>query len=473
MRSWNCCCRSLAAAAAAAVAVACGDATDPDAPAAIRFELAPQSVRQGDVAVFSAEALNKAGAALAGTVVAWSVSPGAGGRITAEGRFVGYDPGTVWVVAAAGTARDSLEVVIAPRNGASGVFSVVGRGTITARWTSDLWVAGTAAYTGTWGNRGIGQPRVGDRLYVWDVLDPAQPTLVDSVVVDAGTVNDVKIRAPGGDLAVITHEDSQDGLNGITLLDLTIPLAPAKITRFTQSLERGVHNAWIEGDFVYLAVDGASSSAGLRIVDISTPASPTIAASFYGGTSFVHDVYVRDGLAFVSHWDAGLVILDVGNGVAGGSPAAPIEVGRVVTDAGRTHNAWYWPAGRYVFVGEENFGRPGVMHVVDVRDLSAPVEVATFAVPGTAPHNFWMDEARGILYLAWYGNGIRAVDATGELLGQLERQGREIAGQRYAGQGNCPDLTGAATCTWAPQLHGGVLYLSDMNTGLWVLRPEF
>ena len=34
-----------------------------------------------------------------------------------------------------------------------------------------------------------------------------------------------------------------------------------------------------------------------------------------------HDVYVRDGLAFLSHWDAGLIILDVGNGMAGGSPA--------------------------------------------------------------------------------------------------------------------------------------------------------
>ena len=62
--------------------------------------------------------------------------------------------------------------------------------------------------------------------------------------------------------------------------------------------------------------------------------------------------------AFLSHWDAGLIILDVGNGIAGGSPASPVEVSRIKTVGGQTHNAWYWPAAGYVFVGEENFGRP-------------------------------------------------------------------------------------------------------------------
>ena len=351
----------------------------------------------------------------------------------------------------------------------SGSFSIVGHGEVLDRFTSDLWVHGNAAYTGTWGSRGsTGTALVGNVLNTWDISDPANPQLTSSLTIDAQTINDVKISSDGT-LGLITHEGSSDGLNGITLLDLTDPLQPTVISRTTTSLEPGVHNAWIEGDYAYIVVDGSSASSGLRVLDISDPANPQVAASFYGGSSNLHDVYVRDGFAFLSHWNAGLIILDVGNGVAGGSPTNPVEVGRVQTEGGQTHNAWYWPAGRYVFVGEEDFGTPGSMHVVDVSDMTNPVEVATFAVPGTTPHNFWMDEARGILYLAWYANGIRALDVRGELLGALDEQDREIASLLYAQSSGA----GFPEQTWAPQLHNGLLYLSDLQTGLWVLQPDF
>jgi hypothetical protein len=329
-------------------------------------------------------------------------------------------------------------------------------------------VHGTVAYTGTWNVRGDGSQ--GNTLNAWDISSPASPQLTHFLTVDARTVNDVKVRSDGA-LAVITHEGSADAQNGITVLDLSDPERPNPITRFTTSLESGVHNAWIEGDYVYLVVDGISPTSGLRILDISNPANPTMVASYYAGTSFLHDVYLRDGLAFLSHWDAGLVILDVGNGIAGGSPLSPVEVSRVQTTGGQTHNAWYWPDAGYVFVGEEDFATPGIMHVVDARDLFNPVEVATFRVVGQTPHNFWLDEEAGVLYLAWYGRGIRALDVTGELLGELDRQGREIAGYQYMGSGLCPGTS--VTCTWAPQLHDGLVYLADMNSGLWILRPEF
>ena len=364
-------------------------------------------------------------------------------------------------VAACGDATDPA---------GSGTLSVVGQGEITEQFTSDLWVHGSVAYTGTWSIRGPGANTSGNTLWSWDVSNPESPVLGNSLVVDARVVNDVKVRADGA-IGVMTHEASEDALNGVTLLDLSNPLAPTEITRFTNTLTNGVHNAWIEGDFVYLVVDGTSANAGLRILDISDPQNPTIAASFYGGSSFLHDVYVRDGLAFLSHWDAGLIVLDVGNGMAGGSPANPVEVSRLLVSGGETHNAWYWPATGYIFVGEEDFGTPGVLHVIDGSDLTQLTEVATFAVAGTTPHNHWLDETNEVLYVGWYGNGLRAIDVSGELMGELDRQSREITSSQYADIGDCPGL--GATCSWAPQLHNGDIYVSDMNTGLWVLRPGF
>ena len=93
--------------------------------------------------------------------------------------------------------------------------------------------------------------------------------------------------------------------------------------------------------------------------------------------------------------------------------------------------------------------------------------MATFRSPGTTPHNFWMDEAQEVIYLSWYDNGLRVLDVSGQLLGELEEQGREILGALYA-----LGLSSFSTQNWAPQFHNGLVYVSDMNSGLWILSPN-
>lgn len=485
---------------AAALGSGCSDATAPEGPPSVSIVEGPSSLRQGDVGVYRAEVRGTGGGASSEAELAWSVLPPQAGFVTAEGRLVGYEPGALQLVAAAAGSggsgegspqADTVPVEILPRSGPSGSFSVVGHGSLASRYTSDLWVHGEVAYTGTWGTRqGPAGSQRGNRLYSWDVASPAAPRLADSVTADASTVNDVKVD-PEGRLAVLTHEGSSDGRNGITLLDLTRPLQPDPIVRFTSGLEQGVHNVWLETGHVYVVGDGAQPDAGsgLHVLDISEPSSPEPVAHFYAGPpgvsgEFLHDVYVREGLAFLSHWNAGLVILDVGHGIAGGSPSNPVEVSRVMPRAApgddlpahQVHNAWYWPEAGYVFVGEEDIATPGRLHVIDARDLRAPRHVASYRpMPHRdTPHNFWLDEERGILYAAWYSQGLRALDVSGELLGELERQDREVAAVLYDGSGGCPNRgSGTGTCTWAPQLHGELVYVADMNSGLWVLRSDF
>jgi len=436
--------------------------------ASLTLSAAASSARMGDVVPVEIDARDPSGTLLQGVTVRWAVSPTDAGYIATSGLFVGYRTGTATLVGQVGSLADTIQIDVVER-GVSGSFEIIGRARETLRHTSDLWLHEDVVYAGTWGSRTTGgEFRVGNTLNVWNAATPSSPERVFSMEIDARTVNDVKIRADGA-LAVITHEGSADGQNGITLLGLDDPEAPEVLSRFTSELESGVHNAWIEGDFVYLVVDGVGN--GLRILDISDPANPAVVGRFWAGSSFLHDVYVRDGLAFLSHWNAGLVILDVGNGVAGGSPGAPVEVARLPELGGETHNAWYWPEAGYVFVGEEDFSSPGIMHVVDIRNVRAPREVATYAVPGQTPHNFWIDESTGTAYFAWYGNGVRALDVTGDLIGELDRQDREIAGFRYNGGAGSCNRGSSDTCSWAPQLHRGSLWVSDMNEGLIALSP--
>src|SRR5437879_8355019 len=76
---------------------------------------------------------------------------------------------------------------------------------------------------------------------------------------------------------------------------------------------------------------------------------------------------VVDGLAYLAYWNDGLVILDVGNGMRGGSPTNPQFVSQFKYDLTATYaRVWQlfgqgfvrgthtaWRQGRYVFVGDE------------------------------------------------------------------------------------------------------------------------
>jgi hypothetical protein len=191
----------------------------------------------------------------------------------------------------------------------------------------------------------------------------------------------------------------------------------------------------------------------------------------------IHDTYVRDGIAFVCAWNSGVIIYDVGGWHAGGSPSNPVPIGSLTTsDDGvpggpAVHNAWWFhnPASgeaRYLFIGQEGPATigsvaSGDLHVVDVSDLTQPREVAFFHRDGAGVHNFWMDEARQVLYAAYYNGGVVALDVSGTLSGDLA--GRLIAENVVGGPGN--------TFTWGVQLAGGSLWASDMLSGLWRLDP--
>jgi hypothetical protein len=422
---------------------------------------------------YRAEVRDGQGGLVDDAVVAWSVQPPSAGLITEDGSFVAYVPGSAQVVATASGLRHALTVTVSER-GLSGSFAVVGHGEVGAYNSGHIFVRGDVAYTGT-----VDCYRsCGDRLLVWDVSDPAQPTLTDEIVVGGSRVNDVMVNADGT-LAAITNEG---GEGGIVLLDLSDPAHPAEITRLTDGLEGDTHNVWIEGNFMYVAVESYRSPdrSRLQVVDISDPEDLTIVSTYYGGSSNAHDVYVRDGLAFLSHRDAGLIILDVG---VDGSPSSPVELGRALVDGPpiSTHNAWYWPDTGYVFVGEEpqidcGPDRSGTMYVFDVRDPAQARVVATYELPGVGfpPHGFWLDEQRGILYVAWEGHGIRAIDVSGSLMGRLESQGREIAQIGYADAGKCLRGTQSRVMSsYSLQLYDGLLYVSDYASGLWVLQPDF
>jgi hypothetical protein len=444
----------------------------------------PSQGRTGDVIRLRITAEDSRGLPVNSAPVRWSVS-GSGASIEPDGAFVADHPGTYLVTASSGAVAGNYSIKVAKRVQSRKLEQVshVGFGDLQA---GEAWAVNDVAYVST----------LADRIYTFDIRDPASPRKVDSLVVDARVVNDVSTTADGR-IGVLTREGASSRKNGLVFLDLSEPLHPKVLSEFTETLTGGVHSAFIDGHYVY-ATDDATGA--LRIISFENPRAPkevstwAVPESNLGGRESLgseraagrtlHDVQVKDGLAYLAYWRHGLIILDVGNGMKGGSPEKPAFVSQLVYNVADyyppdmiagTHAVFRYK--NYVFLGDEVFPAVfnlasrarihalGRVHIVDVSDIEHPRKVAEYNVQDMGSHNMWVED--DVMYIGYYEGGLRAVDVSGELRGDLMAQGREI-GAVWTGSpdGYRPNLPMA----WGAQPHKGMVYVSDINSGLWVAK---
>ncbi len=363
----------------------------------------------------------------------------------------------------------------------------VGRAPVKDFQAAEQWIIGNFAYVST----------ISDKLMVYDISDPAHPKLTDTVKVDARHTNDVS-TTPDGKIAVLTREGASNRKNGIVFLDTSDPAHPKVISDYTATVTGGVHSAFIDSHYVYLTDDATGS---LRVIDFQDIKNPREVARWQvesplvrkvtgadGEESmagrYLHDVQVKDGLAYLAYWRDGLIILDVGSGIKGGSPEKP----QFVSQYRMNYHELYgdgWLAGahavfrykNYVFVGDEVFPAVfdiqakkripvrGIVHVVDVNDIHHPREVANYTVPEGGAHNVWVKD--DVLSMGYYSGGARVVDVSGELRGDLYRQGREI-GRLWTGDPS--GFRSNLPFTWGAQPHGDVIFFNDINSGIWIVK---
>ncbi len=453
-------------------------------------------VRTGDVLRFEATAVGADGAPLPDVPVRFalesrpdpfrpeSLGAGAPAQVDQRGRFVAEQPGVYTVIAMSGDRLAKRSVRAVPR-GVEREVEFLGHARVSDRVTGDLWVWEGAdgrdyAVHGTWNAEG--------HAYFYDVTDPRDMQLIDTVQVDARTVNDVKVSADGS-VCAISREGASNRRNGVVLLDCSNPHDVQILSSFDQGLTGGVHNVFLDESHVYAVNNGRRWD----VINVEDPRNP-FRVSRYETTSpgrSVHDVWVRDGIAYQAGRTDGLVLVDVGGGGMGGSPNTPVEMGRFPQITGWNHAVWPFRSpstGKlYVVGGDEAFylnpRRPdaggilwqeaipsrakGWLHFVDFTDPANPEEVARFELADSGPHNLWIDWEEEIMYVGYYDAGLRVVDVSGELFGDLYRQGRQIA--RFFPEDNEGFLANAAF-TWGPQPHKGTIFLADFNSGLWAVR---
>ena len=463
-------------------------------------------IRTGDVLNMNAKALDKRGKVLNDVPISYSYTGQAdygtfglptSGLITDDGRFVAETAGMYTLSASSAGFSSQKRVKVVPRN-VEKKIKLIGHGLITDVFTSDLWVwpgigkheGKDFAVTGTWGANG--------EAYFWDVTDPTDMKIIDTVTVDARTVNDVKI-SEDGKVGVITREGASNRKNGFVILDVSDPYDVKITAAYNDDMTGGVHNAFIYENHVYAVNNGRKYD----IINIDDPYNPRRVGVYELDTPghSIHDVWIENGIAYSSNWADGIVAVDIGAkkfdeadrsslqynpllAKAGqGSPSNPVKLAELGDPTGRNHAAFPFlskSTGKfYVIGGDEIFpwgigalkdepSNPrGGYHFLNFSDPENPVEEAIYQVPEAGSHNMWI--VGDTLITGNYQGGLRIVDISGELLGDIYKQGREIG--VYLSQhenGRIPN----SPMVWGAQPYKEYIFFADMNSGLYCIVIE-
>ena len=312
-------------------------------------------------------------------------------------------------------------------------------------------------------------------------------------------------------------------IHGLMLWDVTDPANPTQLGFYDSGCcTRGVHEFEVETradlgrTFAYATVpagsypdagnpNGLSDAAGkgdFRLIDITNPSSPFEVSTWkvqQAGGPFAAQGCDPDGnyghgaepsadgkLVFLSYWDSGFIRLDLED------PANPVYTGRAAFPAnvdGDAHSSQYDEGRKLLFSADEDFCKtsgPGIekgtgyMRVWDFSDPANVQQIGSYRSPrslGTDDqgagdfviHNNFL--VGTTLYESWYSDGVRVVDVSDP------RNPREVAYFVPPATENPVKPSQRSVLTNTAQVWGvvvdettGLVYASDMNSGLWILR---
>ena len=308
------------------------------------------------------------------------------------------------------------------------------------------------------------------QIVSFEIADAGLRTL-DTLGMDSPAVTDCVVDGERG-LGVIVR--SGGSRSSIALVDVSNPRAMKPLGAAEDGLGE------INGVAIYNRYALAVSDARrLDVVSLDDPMRPRRVASLElagerdgsARDKLATDISVADGIAYVALGRQGMAIVDVGNGKFGGSPVKPVRVGGFHTPFASTHAAYGYRSrtGKwYAFLSEDlgdaesapATGQAGFVRIVDVTDPVHPEEVARYEVPETGVQDLWIDGER--LYVAAQAGGVRVVDISADLKGNLYHQGREIARYLPANGGLVPNVV-------AVQPVRAGLLAADRSSGVWLL----
>jgi len=227
------------------------------------------------------------------------------------------------------------------------------------------------------------------------------------------------------------------------------------------------HNIFIEEATSRLYAVGVSGAVDMIVLDLTDPENPSLIENIdFGGGFYIHDVFVRNNIAYCSHGYTGMFIWDLND------TANPIALTNYTNEnpSQYNHSSWMHPTEDIIYVANEvPTGLPmqaveligtdeNITGLGDTYIFQDPLE----ATGNPTPHNpFVVDDK---LIISYYHDGIKVYDLTNPSEPELYGYYDTYENTSYGGyEGN-----------WGvyPFLPSGNILASDMDNGLFVLKLE-
>ena len=241
---------------------------------------------------------------------------------------------------------------------------------------------------------------------------------------------------------------------GMQVIDLS-PLPENLPIQYPTYNEIGTsHNLWVDPNG-YAYIEHSYGDA-INIADLSDPLNPMEVGSFGSIGPNTHDIFTRNGIAYVSNgWSEDFLICDIND-------FNNIEVLATISEgvSGYAHNAWLSEDSSHLITTEETEDR--TVKIWNIENLSNISLVGEYLAENGLAHNVHVKGS--LVYISHYTTGIRIIDIFDPTYPV------EVAGWDTYPQN---DGDGYYGCWGAfPYTENGYIYASDMQNGLYVLSFE-
>lgn len=221
-------------------------------------------------------------------------------------------------------------------------------------------------------------------LQVIDVSAPSSPTRAGSFDNSIEGADGIDIK---GNYAYVTDYNG----GGLHIVNISNPVSPAVVGKcFCPGIKtRGVD---VSGNYAYVA----GWNRGLKIIDVSIPSTPILAAEHHT-QEWPMDVDVSENYAYISGFYFGghFSVHDVSN------PSNPSTLGDCALT--NLHSFGVYVVDQYAYVAASN------LEVIDVSNPTTPTWVGNCGTPGTA---YDVNVVDGYAYVADDDNGLLVIDVS-------------------------------------------------------------
>ncbi len=275
-----------------------------------------------------------------------------------------------------------------------------------------------------------------------------------------------------------------DGCNeGLAVYDMSDVDCSGTITHVRQVTSQfgSSHNIYIDEDNHRLYAVGVSGSTDMYIYDLlNDPSNPQLITSINfnvvlgsGQDFYVHDIYVRDNIAYCSHGWTGYYIWDLNDlsNVGAISSGGTIDLLGSIETNGYNHSSWITDDGLHAVVAEEvPDGLPLITLSLDLtasnrapiikeKEFTHKLEVGTNSSP--TAHNPYI--RNDFVFLSYYEDGLKVFDYSDPVNPVLHAYYDTYT----TNNGSYSGTEGAWGCY--PYLPSGNILVSDIDFGLHIL----